>query len=115
MRRRETLISSMVKVICSYFLTHEAKDFNIRVQNMGAELQIVAKGHVNIDDSEIFYLSSLLEQANGPEVELYYSELLNTSEEADLRILGHLVDNFIVSYEEGILQINISKNFEMHG
>ncbi len=110
-KRAEHITSNMIRALTQFYLEHHAKEVKMQLQTVDSSLKVWFQGQVNLEESEFEKLKESLTQPNTTDIEYYYSELLDSSDSADLMILGALIDRSELAFDNGLLTIDLWKHF----
>lgn len=112
-RREFQKTSNIVRALCQFYLLNGCPETNITVLPFEAYSKIKISGKVEISESILEEVVGWLNQPKTSEVEYYYDDLLASAlEDNELSLLGLMIDYADISYQEGVLEISISRTFE---
>ncbi len=113
MNRREfQKTSNIVRALSQYFLIKGCAEVTLVVRPSEDHCTITVAGSLVINEQELEELSGWLNQPKTAEMEYYYDDLLISAlEDNELSLLGLMVDQSQVSYQDGMLQIKVTRYF----
>ena len=114
-KRAEHLISSMTRSLTQYFLEQDAHGIEIKIDRVEGAISLEVKGEVALSEAGFLALHDSIDQPKGPDIEYYYSELLDSADPSDLSILGTLVDEHDLHFEDNVLRAWGKKRFKSTG
>ena len=104
--------SNIVRTLCQYFLIRGGCETHILVQPCEDYSLIEISGRVNISEQEIQEIEQSFNQAKTSEMEYYYDDLISTDlEDNELNLLGQMIDDHTVTFEDGLLKIVVKRYY----
>ncbi|MFP4457183.1 MAG: hypothetical protein ACOCRO_10060 [Halanaerobiales bacterium] len=112
MTNERNKVSKILSELVSYYFSNNVTDIDINVNYSSLGLKIKLSGKSDSEPKELDKLNEILKSSRQTELEEYYWGLLGTNNsKQELYLLGSLVDDGEVKYENGILKMSISRKF----
>ncbi len=106
-KRLEQMVSSMTGVLCNWFLEENAREFYIKVKRDDEFVIVTIIGDIDISPEKLAKIEKQLNQPKSFETEHYYSQLLDSVRGQESNILGKIIDDYDIKYDEDIKQLMI--------
>lgn len=112
MRHEVKKISKMVDELTTFFLEHEAKSLNIKIDNL-IDREVIIVEAVALDDIKLCVkrLNRFLSYPREFEMEEYYWELAGeTDSSEELGLVGTMIDEANIGYEDDKILLELIRH-----
>ena len=112
MRHEVKKISKMVDELTTFFLEHEAKSLNIKIENL-LDKEVIIVEAVDLDDIALCVkrLNRFLSYPRECEMEEYYWELAGeTDSSEELGLVGTMIDEANIGYEDNKILLELIRH-----
>lgn len=95
--------------LLTFFVEGQAESIRMGIDYVANGFYVQLVGRVTAEQSSVDHLTQLLAEPRNPSLEEYYEDLLGMAhhEVEDYHLLGLMVDEVELSFEEGILNIKL--------
>ncbi len=108
MNNEQSKAVKMIDEIMIYFINHGMSDLEIALSLKGNKTSVFVSAYTKKQPEDLDEVSESLLHPRQPEVEEYYWRLLGTNNKTNqLHLLGALVDDAKIMYEENKLTIQL--------
>ena len=112
MTNEKNKVHKILSELVNYFFSNNVTDIDINVNYSSAALKINLSGKCDTEPKKLDKLNEILKSSRQVELEEYYWGLLGTNNsKQELYLLGSLVDNGEVEYDNGLLSLKIIRKF----
>ena len=113
MDRERQKASKILEELIDYLFRNKVNDMNMSLNYREDHVRIHIEGICPEKPADFQELHDLLNAPRRPELEGYYYELLGSSvRHGELKLLGSLINQADMSYENGRLSITVFRKFE---
>ncbi|MEF9959417.1 MAG: hypothetical protein RR448_03030 [Niameybacter sp.] len=109
MRHEVKKISKMVDELTTFFLEHQARSLDIKVDNL-VDREVITVEAIALDDLKLCVkkLQSFLSYPRECEMEEYYWELAGETESSEeLGLVGTMIDEANIGYDDEKIQLEL--------
>lgn len=100
----------MLEELINYFLSHQIKNLTMNLALEKDQTIIMVSGHCLQQPDDLDQIKASLNHPRQPEVEEYYWRLLGSSKQtSQMHLLGALVDDGNIMYDDHVLTIELKR------
>ncbi len=111
MNSEQSKAIKMINEVMIYFFNHHFSDLEMSLNVKEKKTVISVSGYSKTQPDDLVEVSESLLHPRQPEVEEYYWRLLGTNNKTNqLHLLGALVDDVSIMYEENLLTVQLIRH-----